>query len=107
VWPVTNAARVHRAGGPAVVGGTCEARLMGTLTCRDVVGLLADFLERTLSAETLEAFERHLDDCLPCVAYVNTYRKTQALTAEVSRVEMPEEMKARLRVFFLEQLGRG
>ena len=50
------------------------------LTCQDVIGLLIEYLEVTLSAEVLAAFERHLQDCPPCVAFLNTYRKTQDLT---------------------------
>ena len=41
------------------------------------------------------------------MAYLNTYKKTRELTGEVSRVPMPDEMKARLRAFLLERLARG
>jgi anti-sigma factor RsiW len=51
--------------------------------------------------------ERHLAGCPACVAYLKTYRKTQELTSEVTRVPMPEEMKARLRRLLLEQLAKG
>jgi len=78
-----------------------------SLTCRDVIDLLADYLEQSLSAETLEGFDRHLDSCPACVVYVNTYRKTRELTGEVTRVAMPEDMRARLRQFLLDQLGRS
>jgi hypothetical protein len=77
-----------------------------TLTCREVIELLADYLEQSLAPETLAEFERHLDRCPPCIAYLNTYRKTRELTGLVGRVEMPEDMKARLRDFLLEQLRR-
>jgi hypothetical protein len=76
------------------------------LTCRDVIDLLADYLEQSLPPETLEGFEWHLDHCPACVAYVNTYKKTRELTGEVTRVTMPEDMRARLRQFLLDRLGR-
>ena len=43
-------------------------------------------------------------DCAPCVAYLNTYRRTRDLAADVNRVAMPDEMKTRLRAFLLERL---
>jgi len=76
------------------------------LTCRDVIDLLADYLEQSLPPETLEAFTRHLDTCPTCVAYINTYRKTRELTGEVTRVAMSEDMRVRLRQFLLDRLGR-
>lgn len=78
-----------------------------SLTCQAVIELLLEYLEESLTPEVLEAFERHLEGCPACVAYLNTYEKTRELTGEVSRVPMPDEMKARLRAFLLERLARG
>jgi predicted anti-sigma-YlaC factor YlaD len=74
------------------------------VTCRDAIAILADYLEMALARETLEALEQHLQDCAPCVAYLNTYRRTRDLTAEAQRVAMPLEMKERLRRFLLARL---
>ena len=76
------------------------------MTCRDAVAVLADYLEQTLAADMLAALEHHLTDCAACRAYLATYRKTREIGAEAQRVEMPEEMKARLRRFLLDQLER-
>jgi predicted anti-sigma-YlaC factor YlaD len=75
------------------------------LTCREVVGLLADYLESALGQERLREIEEHLAGCEPCRAYLNTYQRTKALTAETERVAMPEEMKDRLRQFLLRALS--
>jgi anti-sigma factor RsiW len=77
------------------------------LTCRDVIGMLADYLESALPIETVRAFDEHLDECQECVAYVNTYTKTRELTGHAVEVEMPREMKARLRGLLLEHLARA
>lgn len=74
------------------------------LTCREVIDLLGEYLEASLTAESAAALEQHLRDCRPCVAYLNTYRKTRDLTARAGRVEMPADMRARLREFLLRQL---
>ena len=75
------------------------------LTCRDVIGLLADYLESVFSQAQAERLEAHLAGCEPCRAYLSTYRRTRALTAETGRVAMPEEMKDRLRRILLEALA--
>ncbi len=75
------------------------------LTCRDVVDLLADFLELTLTVEQIVDFEEHLAGCEPCRGYLNTYRRTKELTTRAERTEMPEEMRKRLRDFLIRQLS--
>ena len=75
------------------------------MTCQDAIALLADYLELALDEETLGSLEAHLRDCAPCQAYLNTYRRTRDLAARVNRVEMPAEMRERLRAFLLTRLG--
>ena len=74
------------------------------MTCQDAIALLSDYLELALGAETIADLERHLGECAPCVAYLNTFRATRKVAAEAARVEMPEEMKERLRTFLLARL---
>ena len=74
------------------------------MTCRDVIGVLADYLEQAPTPEIAADLERHLAGCEPCRAYLATYRRTRALGAQAARLEMPDEMKARLRQFLLERL---
>ena len=74
------------------------------MTCKDAIAILADYLESTLSPELVEKLDEHLRDCAPCRAYLATYRETKSLAADAGRVEMPEEMKTRLREFLLAQL---
>lgn len=76
------------------------------LTCKGVIDLLLEYMEGTLTPEVATELEQHVAECPACVAYLNTYRKTQELTGQVTRVPMPEEMKARLREFLLEQLAK-
>lgn len=74
------------------------------MTCRDAIAILGDYLETALTPDTLETLEQHLRDCAPCVAYLNTYRRTRDVTAEAQRVAMPPEMRERVRRFLLERL---
>ena len=74
------------------------------MTCQDAIALLADFLEGELSSEFLRDLEEHLSGCPACRAYLATYRKARAMAADASRIEMPEEMKTRLREFLIARL---
>jgi anti-sigma factor RsiW len=78
----------------------------GADTCRDVIGLLLDYVEETLGPELVADLERHLQDCPPCRAYHRTYQRTQRLTGEVAAVEMPAELKDRLRTWLSDRLPR-
>jgi anti-sigma factor (TIGR02949 family) len=72
------------------------------VTCREAIDILADYLDLTLTAETIARFEAHLEACGPCRAYLATYRATRTLVADAAQVEMPAEMKRRLRAFLRE-----
>ena len=74
------------------------------MTCHDVIDVLADYLDQVLPPEIAADLERHLAGCEPCRAYLATYRRTRALGAQAARLEMPDEMKARLREFLLARL---
>jgi len=78
---------------------------LSALTCKEVIlDYLADYLDKTLSPAVLADFERHLADCPPCLAYLNTYKKTRDLTRRAMLQAMPEELKAHLRAFLLKHL---
>jgi len=74
------------------------------MTCQEAIEVLGDFLEQTLPTDVAEALERHLSDCAPCRAYLQTYDKTRGLIGLVGRRNMPDELKARLRAFLLSHL---
>ncbi|HYE92441.1 MAG TPA: zf-HC2 domain-containing protein [Terriglobales bacterium] len=78
------------------------------MTCRDLIELLADYLEMTCAPETVAALEAHLAGCAPCQAYLRTYRRTRELAAASERATlppgMPPEMKAHVRAFLRAQL---
>ena len=84
--------------------GARDADSVG-LTCREAIGLFADYLESALSEQEIRELEEHLAGCGPCQAYLNTYRRTRDLTGKAERVVMPEEMKDRLRTFLLRALS--
>jgi anti-sigma factor (TIGR02949 family) len=78
------------------------------LTCKEVIlDYLSDYLDVALTPEKTAELERHLKECPPCLAYLNTYRKTRELTAQTAPAAMPEELKSHVRQFLLNQLAKG
>jgi predicted anti-sigma-YlaC factor YlaD len=59
------------------------------VTCRELDGFLADYLAGELSEEVRAAFKEHLQECPPCVDYLDAYATTVRLSREAGREEAP------------------
>lgn len=57
------------------------------VTCKQVLDFLAAYLEGELPPTTVAEFERHLAICPSCVAYIETYRQTIALSRGAARAD--------------------
>ncbi|MGH7892327.1 MAG: anti-sigma factor family protein [Thermodesulfobacteriota bacterium] len=57
-----------------------KTRLQTVETCKDATSLLLEFMSGELDPEVTLEFEKHLEVCPDCVAFLNTYRKTVELT---------------------------
>jgi anti-sigma factor RsiW len=65
-------------------------------TCQEVVALASEFLDGTMTADQMTAFELHLNFCDGCTSFVEQVRATVATAQRLSPDEIPEEMKAKL-----------
>jgi anti-sigma factor RsiW len=74
------------------------------VTCREAIDVLVEYLDATLEAGASRELETHLAGCDECRAYLTTYRRTVGAVAASARVEMPAELRRRLRSFLLERL---
>jgi len=68
-------------------------------SCRDVIGLLTEYMEGGLSGAELAAMERHLEGCAACAQYLASLRTTRAAVASLGSEPIPEEVVVRLRAF--------
>ena len=60
-----------------------------SLTCAELVELVTDYLEGALSPEDSDRFERHLDACSGCTAYVEQFRETILLAGRLREQDVP------------------
>lgn len=57
--------------------------MQNSLTCREFVEFLADYLEGRLPADQLARFNGHLAACPSCVSYTRSYQDTVRLGKSV------------------------
>ena len=70
------------------------------LTCREVVELVTDYLEVSLSLEKQEQFEEHIAGCPGCTAYIAQVQQTIGMLRKLSGEPVfPETKEALLRMF--------
>ena len=73
--------------------------------CKDLVGLLADFVEHQLPPGVHESLERHLAACPRCVAQLKTYQSTVSLLHTIRDEDLPPELRCTLKAFLDRNCG--
>jgi anti-sigma factor RsiW len=75
------------------------------ITCRELIGFIADYMDGQLPPPALEDFHRHIAYCVSCRAYLQSYEwtvrlgKVSVLENSATVEEAPEELvQAILRV---------
>jgi len=68
--------------------------MIRTLTCRQVIAVLLDYVDGTLVASTRRGVEGHLKTCAPCRDFERAYRATPDV---VRRATGPRRAEASLR----------
>jgi anti-sigma factor RsiW len=71
------------------------------ITCRQLIDFLGDYVEGELPPPDRHELERHLAVCPSCVAYLDSYVKTQklgraALRDEAGATQVPEDLVRRI-----------
>ena len=70
------------------------------LTCRELVELVTDYLEGSLSRRDRERFEEHIAACGNCTQYVEQFRETIRLTGTLRETDVSPEAEAALLAHF-------
>ncbi len=66
------------------------------LTCKEVVELITDYLEGTLSEDLRLRMEEHLAGCDGCTAYLEQMRQTIRLTGKLREESLTPGQRADL-----------
>ena len=64
--------------------------------CIDTRQLSSDYLEENLPPKKLAAIQRHLSNCGPCQAFVDTLASTIGVLSRFPRVTLPSSFKQSL-----------
>jgi anti-sigma factor RsiW len=67
--------------------------------CKDLVGLLADYVENHLPPDVHASLERHLAACPRCVSQLKTYESTVSILRTIRDEDLPPELRCTLRSF--------
>ena len=72
------------------------------ISCQELVELVSDYLDRTLTAEEASLFEQHINFCDGCDWYLEQMRTTIATVGRVTEEEVPPETRDKLLTAFRE-----
>ncbi len=75
---------------------TSASDLGGSLTCREVVELVTDYLEGVLSSFDQRRFEAHLATCPDCPEYVRQIKLTIDLSGRATAESVPVDARDKL-----------
>jgi anti-sigma factor RsiW len=66
-------------------------KTMRSLTCQELVELVTEYLEGTLSRRDRKRFEQHIANCGNCSEYVEQFRETIRLTGTLRTDDVSQE----------------
>ena len=66
------------------------------LNCRLVATLLMEYLNEETDPVTTASIDRHLQECVNCRHFLESYRKTAQLVGKIEYEEIPAEFTQRL-----------
>ncbi len=70
------------------------------LTCREIVQLMTEYLEDTMSTKARLRFERHVAICPACRGFLAQMRETVRLSGEITEESLSRETRHELLAAF-------
>ena len=74
------------------------------MNCRELTELLLDFLNDELPEDFCARIRQHLEECPPCVIYVETYQITIKLSRKLCAPPLPDGLARRLQALLQQHL---
>ncbi|OGP98815.1 MAG: hypothetical protein A2Z51_10510 [Deltaproteobacteria bacterium RBG_19FT_COMBO_52_11] len=66
------------------------------MKCQEILERLSEYLDGELDPKLCQDLERHMEDCHPCLLFVDSLKKTIPLYKYASCEPMPKEVHLRL-----------
>jgi len=66
------------------------------MRCKEIFEKLSEYIDGELDPQLREELERHMEDCHPCLFFVNTIKKTITLYKYAGNEPLPKEVHFRL-----------
>lgn len=82
------------------------ANVLTTKTCKQMTDLVLGYSTGAIDARTKREFEQHLSLCPDCVSFLNTYKKTVAVTQSVDSTEIPDNVRENILGFLRRRIRR-
>jgi len=83
-----------------------RAQVPTNKTCKQMTDLVLSYLTDKLSPATKRDFQQHLRICPDCVNFLNTYKKTVAVTRSVAIDEIPQRVRNNILTFLRKRIHR-
>lgn len=84
-----------------------EPQRHDALECREIFELLSDYLDGSLAPDECERVKRHIEDCAPCVEFLESLRRSVSLCRECGEVEKPAPLPPQVRERLMEVYRRA
>ena len=68
----------------------------GSRQCREIFERLSEYMDGELDPELCERLEGHMDDCPPCVAFLESLRRTVRLVGSLEAPVLDEDARRRV-----------
>lgn len=66
------------------------------MNCQEILEKLSDYIDGELDPKLCQDLEKHMEDCYPCLIFVNTFKKTLILYKFTCCEPLPKEVHLRL-----------
>jgi hypothetical protein len=83
-----------------------RTQLLTHKTCKQITELVSDYLSDKLSPTAKRDFQEHLRICPDCVAFLNTYKKTVAVTRSVAIEDISQNVRNNILTFLRKRIHR-
>jgi hypothetical protein len=82
------------------------AKALTNKTCRQISDLVFDYLNEKLTPATKLDFDQHLSICPDCISFLNTYKKTVAVTSSIKVDQLPPKVRENILAFLRKRVPR-